>query len=152
MLVPTRALLEDCLAFVTTTQAGVGEPLLYEAQIGQLKGTYAPSRESLLADLAALICDYDGYQGLVAATWGGVFDTIGDLISVRPQSIHYQPTGVVVTNTVYGAYWVDTGGTILLAVDMYDVPIPLATTDDAFDYRGTVSLDHAANWGLPLVG
>ncbi len=150
MLVPTRYLLQQLLGFVTVTQAGAGESKLYQAKIGLFKAQIAPSRDTLLADVTP--ANYDGYVLGAAVTWSAVFDALNTLISVRTGATHYQPSGAVTPNTIYGAYLVDNAGTNLLGCEVFDNPIEMNDAADGFDYEMTVSFDHRGNWGVGVVG
>lgn len=150
MFVPTRFLLEGILGFISVTQAGADESPIFGAKIGLIKAAIAPTRDTLLAQLTP--ADYDGYALGAAVTWSAVFDDLGDLISVRTASTHYQPSGDTTPNTIYGAYLVDGAETNLLGVEIFPLPIGLQSADDGFDYAMTLSLQHSVNWGNGVIG
>ncbi len=148
MFIPTRFLVDQLLGFVTTTQAGAGQSAIYQAKIGLIKAAIAPSVSTILADLTP--ANFDGYALGAAVTWTAAFLVGGLFTSVRSGNTHYQPSGSVTPNTIYGAYLVNNAGTDLLGVEIFDNPIPLSGAADAFDYEMTITLDHRGDWGIGI--
>lgn len=152
MFVPTKRLLNDILNFISVTQAGAGECIIFPAKVGLIKSDFAFSPDSVQADVDLVEADYNTYARVVAAPYTVAFLAEGGLVIIRAALMHVQMTDNLAPNTIYGAFLSDTTGAILLGGERFSTPIPLVTTLDAFDYRLTFGFDPTANFGLGLLG
>lgn len=152
MLIPTDFLLEQLLGFVSVTQAGAGQSIIFAAKFGLIMAPIAPTNDTALADLT--IATFDGYAATpapVAIVWSGVFEDVGGLVTIRGNDQHWQPTGNVTHNTIYGQYLVDTTNAFLLGVEIFNNPIDLVDLGVGFDSRIALSFDPAGKWGFGVV-
>lgn len=151
MFVPTRALLADIASFISTDQsAAANNCKLFGAKVGLIKAAVAPSKDTVLADV--MEADFTGYAQKAVTAWTAVFDDLSGKPSVRTGSNHWQPTDAVSPNVIYGQILVDTAGTTLLGVEIFDTPVNLPDANEAFDSEVTFSFPTGALWGLGLVG
>lgn len=120
------------------TQAGVTS-LLAAATAGVLDGCklelyqndYVPVPFSVLADFT--VADYTGYgnKTIAAADWNAVVQPDGSAGIVGPGEF-FDATGTAVSNTIYGYYVTDSGGTTVLWAERFDTPVGIAGPGTGF--------------------
>jgi hypothetical protein len=150
MFVPTRVFLTDCLTILKSAGATGTDPKLFGSKIGLIKADFTPTPDLVLGGITE--ADFDGYAKVAAAPFSAVFEGEGDLELVSAASKHWQPTGSVTPNTIYGWFLVDSGGTILLGTEKFDSPIALNGSGFAFDHTARFGFDPNANFGAAVIG
>ncbi len=150
MFVPTKYLLRQLLGFVSSTQAGAGESVLYGAKMGLYKASVEPGPDLAYADLT--LADFDGYALSAGLVWTAVFDDLADLVTVSGGVKHWAMSGAVTPNNIYGHFLVTGAGNNLLGVEAYGTSIPMTDAFSAFDVDMRVTFDHRVGYGASLVG
>lgn len=96
---------------------------VYEAvDLRLYQNDYTPTPATVLADLTA--ATYSGYAAEAIAFAGPVIGSDGKIRLVSVGAL-FQPTSSTVTNTVFGWYITNTGGTVLLAAGRFESPVPM---------------------------
>lgn len=122
MIVVTRAARKAMLA----AMVGVGG-LLNGCLLKLYKTNVGTSDEIALASLVE--ADFDGYAASDAIVWGAVGVDSQVRAVVQGDRKEFVPDGVVVTNTVYGAYITNAAGTALMAILPFDAPVHVTGLD-----------------------
>jgi hypothetical protein len=78
-----------------------------------------PNKDTVAGDL--LVCNFTGYSNVAIATWSDAFiDDLGRVASLGTLAVFHQ-TGSAVTNTAYGAYYLNAAGDLVWAI-RFDQP------------------------------
>jgi hypothetical protein len=137
------------LALTNHTVAGNFDGPLRGALAGLFINNVAINKNTLLAALAE--ATYTNYARQ-AITWTApIRDLLGN-VSMNSQLLNWIPSDAVTPNNVYGIFVVDSGGTHLLAGEVFPNPVGLI---DALSYLGTVieyMADNPQGAGTILVG
>lgn len=113
-------------ASITATVTGSGGPLLTQQQNFRLfKDGFNPSVGMVLADLAAVECDFDGYDGKVLNMTIGYVDGTSTPFA-QSQLLSFIKSAGVNANNV-GGWWIDDGTNVICAAK-YNITVPMATT------------------------
>lgn len=124
----------DLLEVQSSVKEGIADVLaghLAAVSVGLYKTDIELTEGLTFADLDAVKANYTGYAA-EAVTWSAV--TVSDDGEVELIGVvgEFRPTGMAVTNTVYGAYVFDPVATTLKLVGRFDdAPLPMASADDA---------------------
>lgn len=124
MWVYSRAML-DGIATQLSDDTIPTSTTLKNSWLGLLRGTvdYTPdSDDSIVTTNEA---NYEGYMRQQLTSWGAVFVGEG-LLSLRAApALQFQPTGDDTVNTIFGQFIMGSDSSTLLAVELFDEPIPL---------------------------
>jgi hypothetical protein len=112
----------------------VSPGFLNGAKVHLFSSPYVPSRSTPLADLTAIEANYAGYAAVAAGTWGDAIVLVDGSMQILAPSIQFTPSGSTSPNTIYGAYLTDAGGTNLIYVEPFDVPVPLPDENSGLVY------------------
>lgn len=90
-----------------------GKIHLYKTSIS-LSGT------TVLADFTE--ADYDGYAAATVTTWNSPVINVDGKAEATAPGTFFSPTGSTTPNTIYGYYFTDSTGGILLFAESFDTP------------------------------
>lgn len=151
MWVPTWELLKRMMARSVGSDTTTAAPLK-GAFVGLLKDAYAPTVNSVyVGDVKTHEANYDGY-GQQSITFNPPFrgQTSFEL-SDSTSNLNWQPTGSTTINTVTGQFMLASDSTTLLAVEMFNAPIPLPNPSTAFTTVIIFGLGSLFGYGNSLV-
>lgn len=115
IVIPKASRLEQ-LGAIVTAQLDGGSLRLFQ-------NDYVPDANTLLADLT--VATYSGYANKTIATWGDPFlDPAGLATSLAPLQ-EFEQTADTITNIIYGAYYLDSGGALVWA-ERFEDSVPMA--------------------------
>lgn len=80
-----------------------------------LKAPITPGRAVTLAEADAAEADYTGYMA-IAIVWQAAAKGSDGIVSADTQAAQFLASGVVLSNSIYGAYITNMAGTELLAI------------------------------------
>lgn len=98
------------------------------------KAVFVPSADLVLADITE--ADYTGYLPQMCAEVGVAWDDDDGNAVHSFAGAHFQPTGSVITNTIFGyvTTWApDAGAVEVVEQVLFPVPIPMESVADAID-------------------
>jgi hypothetical protein len=98
--------------------------VLGNASVGLLRSPYVPSPGSLASDSAFAECNYNGYARKVLPTPSAAYIGQTQFSLFASGDLVFTPAGSDTVNTVYGQFLIGSGNA-LLAVEMFNQPIPL---------------------------
>lgn len=118
-------------------EAGLQKTNLINSVAHLFKAGASPTPSTVLADLTARECDFDGYTAKTIAAWTGPFLAPGTpgymLIAPTQEWVYTTPVGTPVPNSVMGYYLVDAGGH-LIDVVIFDSLINMSVVDQVIAY------------------
>jgi hypothetical protein len=92
------------------------------------KNDYTPNSQTVLAELE--VADFTGYANKTIATWNAPFlDELLRATCLAPLQT-FAATGSTITNLIYGAYYLNVGGTLVWAA-RFSAPIPMAANGNS---------------------
>jgi hypothetical protein len=97
--------------------------LLDGSKIQLLKELIVPTPAVTLAQCVAAKADYTGYMAQTVAAWQVAAKGPDGLMRVDGDNLQFLASGIVVSNTIYGAYMTDTTGMVLQQVWLLPTPI-----------------------------
>jgi hypothetical protein len=104
--------------------------LLDGAEVGLFKSDIEITKDTVLADLT--VADFSGYAPSAAQVWADpIVDQAGNAIVAAPSVIFHAATPLTVSNSVYGWYLVDSGGTVLLAAERFPEAVEVSSPASA---------------------
>lgn len=100
-----------------------------------------PDENTVIGDLT--IADFGGYADIVVANWGDPLLNPDGVPEIVMPSQQFNASGVAPSNMIYGFYYVNVGGDLLLAGRFDAGPIPMGTALDALvvQLRVTAKMD-----------
>jgi hypothetical protein len=124
IVVPNLSLLAIAAALKTAPLDG--------GSLRLFKNDLNPTPTTLLADLT--LCDFSGYANKTIATWNAPYiDASGAVVSLAGLEV-FTCSGAGVSNSVYGAYYLDAGGALVWVARFDDAPVPMAVATDALPF------------------
>lgn len=114
-----RAALDDNAAMSAVLDA---------ATLGLTKNLVVPTVNSVLADFTANVADFNTYAP-AAVTWGLSQQLNNGQVRLPGSLCQFVLANILVTETIYDAYLIDSAGTGLLAAGILTPPQPLTTLD-----------------------
>lgn len=107
--------------------------LFVAAKIHLYKNSVNPSKTSILADFEE--ATYTGYLAQAIGTFGAPYVAVDGKAHITAPGLQFQPTDAVDPNTIFGAFWTNTAGTILLAAVRFDEPVALNDATTGLVYK-----------------
>jgi hypothetical protein len=124
MVLPTDALLTLNNAVSAFLDGVAGANVLH-----LFKNNITPTKNSVVGDFVS--ADFTGYAPLTPlSTQAPYLDQNGNAALTSPV-YQFLETGVVITNTVYGAYVTNAAGTVLFGAVRFDVPVTFSLVNDS---------------------
>jgi hypothetical protein len=122
------------------------------AKIGLLNAQYAPTPDSVYTgDVAAHEANFTGYAH-GAVTFGAPFrgqNTFEVLEATAP--VTFTPTDSVKPNTIFGWFLLGSDSVTLLAVEMFNVAIPLPDANHSLSGVPIIGVNSAQGFGSSMV-
>jgi len=125
--------MNDLVLTVESRLIGIAALIAAQLDGGSLRlfqNDITPDRKTLVADLD--IATYTGYANKTIATWGAPYLDVNGLASCVAPLQTFAATGDAISNTVYGAYYLDSGGDLVWAVRFSD-PWTFNSTGDTYN-------------------
>lgn len=128
----TTDIAQDIITQIIAATTGV----LDGATIHLFKADFEPSKTTVPADFTE--ADYDGYAS-IAAVWEAV-TVKGQQARTATQLAHFQATGSVTQNTIYGFWIQDSGGTKVITAQRFDTEKQMVDATSFVDVQGGLLL------------
>lgn len=129
MWVPKRKLLDAALTLLNDDTVAAGS-LLDGSSLALLRTNISPSIDGDDSIELAAEANFDGYTR-APVTFTGPFIGQGGFSLLANGSNVFQPDGDDTVNTIYGQFLVGSDSVSVLAVELFDAPIPLPDSSAA---------------------
>ena len=106
--------------------------LFETGKVHLIKAPFSPTKDTVVGDFDAIEADFTGYAAAAWGAWGGVgINSIGQA-EVTATELEWHPTDDVTPNTIYGEYYTNAAGTVLLGWKILATGVPLLNADSYY--------------------
>jgi hypothetical protein len=149
---PTRVLLDGFLALSKGDATIATNRTLSNCWLGLLKDLVAPVLGSDTSLIAGHEATYSGYARVQPAIVNGPFVGENSFSLISGNATLFQPSDTITPNTIYGHFLLGDDSTTLLAVELFDSPIPLSGPETGFVDAPIIGLgNNLAGYGASIV-
>lgn len=121
------------------TAQGSGEVVFSDCEVGLFTAPTAPDRDTVLADLSEPT--YTAYARQAFSALGFTAAAVASHLASAPGALVTFTTDGTATDVIYGWFLVDSGGTILVAIALFDYgPYTLSVSGQTVKFTPTAQL------------
>jgi hypothetical protein len=132
MWTPSRKLMNDFMILMTGDASISQGGTLKGALVGLLKQAIAYTPDSADSIVTSGEANYSGYARQAISAWTGPFRGQNGFSLDAGNAMVWEPSATTTLNTIYGQFLIGSDSVAILAVELFDNPIPLGDVSVGF--------------------